>query len=215
MRTAFQAARKWFAAHPFAANIASSALVFSTGDALCQVVERRRFPPPPPHPTKTETDADLSCSVLPTDTVSLPISGSLDNTFESATATSPAPALEEPDQTTHAYDLPRVLRATAFGTGISVWLQFWWAFLQNSANSVVPVARYSKAANILFVVALDQAVGASIVNGGYFFTVRGYPMYLCARSCGVGRSEKTRGRFADVARRLCLCGRYLTWPTSM
>ena len=69
------------------------------------------------------------------------------------------------------YDWPRTLRATAYGTGISVWLQAWWGFLQNSANRFVPIGRFSKLTNVLFVVALDQAVGASILNAGYFFTV--------------------------------------------
>ena len=166
MRAAFQATRKWFAAHPFTANIASSALVFSTGDALCQIVERR-FPPQP-----NATDPDRRCCTLPVETgkVSLPDSRSLDALEPYAPCSSSSP-VREPIQADQPYDLPRILRATAFGTGISVWLQFWWGFLQNTANSVVPVARYSKAANILFVVAFDQAVGASIVNGGYFFTV--------------------------------------------
>ena len=65
------------------------------------------------------------------------------------------------------FDMMRVLRAMTYGTGISAWLQFWWGSLQASANRLVPIfSTRTKLANVLYVVAVDQAIGASIVNAG-------------------------------------------------
>ena len=148
LRWLYSTAQQLLRSHPYKVNIATSALVFSVGDALCQVVERN---------VHVEA-ADHTSQQIPTSHNQQP-----EATIETGT--------EETAKTARTLDVPRVLRATAFGTGISVWLQWWWGFLQNSAERLVPVARYRKIYNVLFVVAADQAIGASILNAGYFFSV--------------------------------------------
>jgi len=68
------------------------------------------------------------------------------------------------------FDLTRAASGSAFGVAATIWLHYWWGFLEIVFNRHVPVGAYgqNKLINALGKVVADQLVGAPLYLYSYF-----------------------------------------------
>lgn len=84
----------------------------------------------------------------------------------------------------HHWNAHRALSGAGFGVASTMWLHFWWGYLERAVGSRIPTASH-RLANTLAKVAIDQALAAPLYIYSYFVVTNLGPR-LAAASTGGG-----------------------------